>query len=125
MQTQKMDEEEEEESFLLPARWWYASTAFPLIAGTFGPMANTFSICALAENWRVDIPPDGIEEHGVDIKDPTWCVSAINLSKMGFDGLVPCDDSWSVTVKARRLELLCRNRHFCQTPLSDADNDVG
>lgn len=67
-----MDEEEEERSFLLPARWWYASTGFPLVAGTFGPMANAFSICALVENWRVDIPLGGTEEHGIDIKDPRW-----------------------------------------------------
>jgi len=67
-----MDEAEEEKSFLSPARWWYASTAFPLLAGTFGPMANAFSICALVENWRVEIPPGGTEEHGIDIKDPRW-----------------------------------------------------
>ena len=67
-----VSEEEEERSFLMPARWWYASTAFPLIAGTFGPMANAFSICALVENWRVSIPKGGTEEHGIDIKDPKW-----------------------------------------------------
>jgi potassium channel subfamily K len=65
-------EQEEEESFLMPARWWYASTAFPLIAGTFGPMANAFSICALVENWRVSIPKGGTEEHGIDVPDPKW-----------------------------------------------------
>ncbi len=70
-----MTEEEEETSFLLPAKWWYASTAFPLIAGTFGPMANAFSICALVENWRVSIPPGGTEEHGIDIPDPKWSVN--------------------------------------------------
>ncbi|KEF58671.1 uncharacterized protein A1O9_06597 [Exophiala aquamarina CBS 119918] len=75
------EEEEEERSFVLPARWWYASTGFPLVAGTFGPMANAFSICALVENWRVDIPPGGTEEHGIDIKDPRWliAVNAISL----------------------------------------------
>ena len=67
-----MDEKEEVRSFLVPARWWYASTAFPLVAGTFGPMASAFSICALVENWRVKIPPGGTEEHGIDIKDPKW-----------------------------------------------------
>jgi potassium channel subfamily K, other eukaryote len=65
-------EKEEERSYLLPARWWWASTAFPLIAGTFGPMANAFSICALVENWRVKIPKGGTEEHGIDIPDPKW-----------------------------------------------------
>jgi potassium channel subfamily K, other eukaryote len=67
-----VSEEEEEKSFLLPARWWWASTAFPLIAGTFGPMANAFSICALVENWRAKIPEGGTEEHGIDIPDPRW-----------------------------------------------------
>ena len=67
-----MSEEEEEKSFLVPARWWYASTAFPLLAGTFGPMANAFSICALVENWRVKVPLGGTEEHGIDIPDPKW-----------------------------------------------------
>ena len=67
-----VSEEEEENSFLLPARWWYASTAFPLTAGTFGPMATAFNICALVENWRVSIPEGGTEEHGIDIPDPKW-----------------------------------------------------
>lgn len=65
-------EEEEEKSFLLPSRWWFASTAFPLTAGTFGPMANAFSICALVENWRVALPPGATQEHGIDIPDPKW-----------------------------------------------------
>lgn len=29
-------EQEEEEDFMDPSRWWFASTGFPLIAGTFG-----------------------------------------------------------------------------------------
>lgn len=73
--------QEEDESYIEPATWWYASTGFPLIAGTFGPMANAFSLCALVENWRVSIPPGGTEEHGKDIKDPTWliAVNAVSL----------------------------------------------
>lgn len=78
-----MDEEEEEQNFLLPAKWWYASTAFPLMAGTFGPMANAFSICALVENWRVSIPPGGTEEHGINIKDPKWLI-AVNAVSLVF-----------------------------------------
>ena len=31
-----MGEEEEEINYMMPARWWYASTAIPLVAGTFG-----------------------------------------------------------------------------------------
>ena len=77
------DEEEEEENFLLPAKWWYASTAFPLMAGTFGPMANAFSICALVEDWRVEIPPGGTEEHGINIPDPKWLI-AVNAVSLVF-----------------------------------------
>ena len=66
------DNEEEVLAYMMPARWWYASTAIPLIAGTFGPMANAFSICALVENWRVKIPKGGTEEHGINLKDPKW-----------------------------------------------------
>ena len=29
---QEVTEEEEEASFLAPSRWWFASTAFPLLA---------------------------------------------------------------------------------------------
>lgn len=76
-----MDEEEQERNFLMPARWWYASTAIPLVAGTFGPMANAFSICALVENWRVEIPEGGTEEHGIDIKDPPWYVKQDSRNK--------------------------------------------
>ena len=78
----EMNEEQEEDNFLMPARWWYASTGIPLVAGTFGPMANAFSICALVENWRVQIPPGGTEEHGIDIKDPKWliAVNAVSLA---------------------------------------------
>jgi len=42
--------EQEEREYLDPSQWWFASTASPLIAGTFGPIANGFSICALVEN---------------------------------------------------------------------------
>jgi potassium channel subfamily K, other eukaryote len=74
-ETVEQEEEEEVKSFMLPARWWYASTAFPLLAGTFGPMANAFSVCALVQYWRVEIPPGGTEAHGIDIKDPKWYVN--------------------------------------------------
>ncbi len=82
LENQQKDEqderEKEEESFLEPSRWWFASTAFPLIAGTFGPMASAFSICALVEHWRVYLPPaitqaSGVsEETGIGIPDPKW-----------------------------------------------------
>ncbi|KAE8453217.1 hypothetical protein EG329_011284 [Mollisiaceae sp. DMI_Dod_QoI] len=62
-QDEQGEREEDEQEFLAPSRWWFASTAFPLIAGTFGPMASAFSICALAVHWRVYIPPGAAEEN--------------------------------------------------------------
>jgi potassium channel subfamily K, other eukaryote len=75
-------EQQSDQPFLLPARWWYASTGFPLLAGTLGPMANTFSICALVQYWRIEIPPGKTEVDGIDIKDPRWfdCPFQINMS---------------------------------------------
>lgn len=75
-------EAEDEQAFLNPSRWWFASTAFPLLAGTFGPMASAFSVCALVENWRVVVPPGGNEAHGIDVKDPKWliAVNAVSLT---------------------------------------------
>jgi potassium channel subfamily K, other eukaryote len=69
---EKEEELLEEAAFLNQTRWWFASTAFPLLAGTFGPIANAFSICALVQSWRVIVPPGGTEEHGIKIQDPHW-----------------------------------------------------
>ncbi|KAL1611439.1 hypothetical protein SLS59_000158 [Nothophoma quercina] len=79
----KEQAEEEEQEFLKPGRWWFASTACPLIAGTFGPMANAFSICALPEKWRVYIPPGKDEGHGLTVEDPKWLI-AINSVSLVF-----------------------------------------
>lgn len=68
-------EAEEEELLLDPSRWWFASTASPLIAGTFGPMASMFNICALAINWRELIKSGETENSGSPIPDPGWYVS--------------------------------------------------
>ncbi|EMC98179.1 hypothetical protein BAUCODRAFT_66900 [Baudoinia panamericana UAMH 10762] len=79
-----VEEEEEEEAddeFGNPSRWWFASTACPLLAGTFGPIANGFSICALVYNWRVEIPAGGTQGHGPPIPDPGWllAINAVSL----------------------------------------------
>lgn len=71
-QEEQKQAEAEEQDFLDPSRWWFASTASPLIAGTFGPMANAFSICALVVKWRVHIPSGADEGHGNPIEDPKW-----------------------------------------------------
>ncbi|KAF6222885.1 hypothetical protein HO133_000936 [Letharia lupina] len=78
-------EQEVEQSFLDPSRWWFASTAFPLLAGTFGPMATAFNICALIEHWRVEIPPGlgANESHGIDVRDPKWLL-AVNGASLGL-----------------------------------------
>jgi potassium channel subfamily K len=62
------------------SRWWFASTACPLIAGTFGPMANAFSICALVETWRVHFPPGLDEGHGERVEDPKWLIVVNSIS---------------------------------------------
>ncbi|KAF2440773.1 potassium channel-like protein [Karstenula rhodostoma CBS 690.94] len=72
--------EAEEQDFLDPSRWWFASTASPLLAGTFGPIANAFSVCALVEKWRVYIPPGGDEGHGSKVEDPRWLVAVNSIS---------------------------------------------
>lgn len=45
---------------------------FPLIAGTFGPLANLFSVCALVMTWRVRIPPGQTEATAERVPDPSW-----------------------------------------------------
>ena len=61
----------------LVRRWWMMSTGFPLLAGTFGPLANLFSVCALVQTWRVQISPDGNERDGQRVPDPHWCDSSM------------------------------------------------
>lgn len=66
-----------------PSLWWFASTGCPLLAGTFGPLANAFSICSLARPWRVYIPPGQQESFGDYIADPKW-LDAINGVSLAF-----------------------------------------
>ncbi|KAH9828842.1 putative potassium channel isoform 2A [Teratosphaeria destructans] len=82
-QRQEEAEEAEEADFLAPSKWWFASTACPLLAGTFGPVASGFSICALSWCWRVSLPPGVPEEHGVYIEDPAWLI-ALNAVSLVF-----------------------------------------
>ncbi|TGO81876.1 hypothetical protein BPOR_0988g00020 [Botrytis porri] len=91
VENQQRDErdetKEDEEAFLEPSRWWFASTAFPLVAGTFGPMASAFSICASVVHWRVSIPPGGVKEHGIYIDDPKWYALREILGRSRVDTL--------------------------------------
>ncbi|KAF7186619.1 Outward-rectifier potassium channel TOK1 [Pseudocercospora fuligena] len=71
----------EEEDLMAPSTWWFASTACPLLAATFGPIANGFSICALVYSWRAYIPPGGTQADGIKMQDPAWllAVNAVSL----------------------------------------------
>ncbi|KAK2752686.1 Potassium channel [Arachnomyces sp. PD_36] len=75
-----VDEEDDFASLLQPTRWWMTSTAFPLLAGTFGPMANAFSICSLTQNWRYEVHPGA---GMVDVKDDKWVI-AVNAVSLTF-----------------------------------------
>ncbi|KAI1625941.1 potassium channel, subfamily K [Exophiala viscosa] len=75
----------------LPSDWWFASTAIPLIAATFAPMANMISIGALVVSWRNNVvdPSDPIyyQATSVGYPDPTWCID-LNIASLvcGFVG---------------------------------------
>lgn len=83
-----------------PTDWWFASTAIPLIAATFAPMANVLSIAALVVSWRNDlvseICSDGVcvattaatgPDTSKGFPDPAWCVD-MNIASLvcGFVG---------------------------------------
>ncbi|KAF2207355.1 hypothetical protein CERZMDRAFT_115217 [Cercospora zeae-maydis SCOH1-5] len=72
---------EKEEEASAPTRWWFASTACPLLAATFGPIANGFSICALVCPWREVLPPKVPEGYGHQVPDPPWLM-AVNAASL-------------------------------------------
>ncbi|KAH7027903.1 uncharacterized protein B0I36DRAFT_328179 [Microdochium trichocladiopsis] len=65
-----------------PTRYWLISAAFPMIAGTLGPVASAFSICALVEKWRAVIPPGAGIQAAYPIPDPLWLyiINAVQLA---------------------------------------------
>lgn len=77
----------------LPTSWWFASTAIPLIAATFAPMANLISIAALVVPWRNTLTqskaefPTTYQATSVGYADPNWCVD-LNIASLvcGFVG---------------------------------------
>ncbi|KAI0541982.1 hypothetical protein GGR58DRAFT_454675 [Xylaria digitata] len=69
------------EVHLNQTRWWFASAAFPMIAGTLGPVASAFSILALVKPWRQHIPPGSDIAKAVFILDPPWLL-AINAVQL-------------------------------------------
>ncbi|KAK0244705.1 hypothetical protein EDD85DRAFT_209270 [Armillaria nabsnona] len=78
--TLRLDEEASKKASVLSTRWWAAAIGIPMIAGTFGPVANLMSVCALAQPWRVMIPPGGTETNGERIPDPSWLLVLNSVS---------------------------------------------
>jgi potassium channel subfamily K len=76
-------DQQEEDDFMQPSQWWFASTACPLLAGTFGPMASGFNILALVHSWRQSLPDltHTYEGEGHTIQDPPWVIglNAVSL----------------------------------------------
>ncbi|OKL61827.1 hypothetical protein UA08_02486 [Talaromyces atroroseus] len=77
------------DQFLQPATWWYASTEIPLIAATFGPMANAFSVCSLAQKWTEVVTSGEAPYAGKDLADPAWeiAINAVSLAAALFSNL--------------------------------------
>lgn len=85
MEKDKKPEDEEkaaQDASTSPSKWWFASTVIPLLAATFGPIANGFSICALVYSWRQYIPPGASSSEGQRLEDPSWliAVNAVSLA---------------------------------------------
>ncbi|EGX95714.1 potassium channel, putative [Cordyceps militaris CM01] len=74
--------EPNEEENLNHTRWWLVASAFPMIAGTLGPVASAFSICALSRPWRQYMPPGTDFESATYVSDPPWltAVNAVQLA---------------------------------------------
>ncbi|CAN8097950.1 unnamed protein product [Discula destructiva] len=70
-----------DDAHLDPSRYWFASSAFPMIAATLGAVASAFSVCALVRPWRQHFPPGSDVAKAAFIDDPIWLtvVNAIQL----------------------------------------------
>ncbi|KAM0264925.1 hypothetical protein ACHAQJ_000441 [Trichoderma viride] len=63
---------ENDNAHLEPSRWWFLSSVFPMVAGTLGPVASAFSICALVGPWRQHLTPGGNPDSAPYLTDPAW-----------------------------------------------------
>lgn len=77
--SQQEVEQEDKDDIRQPSRWWFASVACPLVAGTFGPIASGFNVCALSVYWREVYPSDN-HAAGHLIPDPNWLL--VRLDKL-------------------------------------------
>ncbi|KAK1827704.1 hypothetical protein QBC39DRAFT_168155 [Podospora conica] len=64
-----------------PSRWWFAASAFPMIAGTLGPVASAFSILALVRPWRQYYPAGINIDDATYVRDPPW-LTAVNAVQL-------------------------------------------
>ncbi|RDA87826.1 hypothetical protein CP532_2994 [Ophiocordyceps camponoti-leonardi (nom. inval.)] len=71
-----------DDAHLVPSRLWFASSAFPMVAGTLGPVASAFSICALVRQWRMHVPPMTDLNAASFVPDPPWLliINAVQLA---------------------------------------------
>ncbi|KAL7917897.1 hypothetical protein ACQKWADRAFT_305634 [Trichoderma austrokoningii] len=74
---------ENDNAHLEPSRWWFLASVFPMIAGTIGPVASAFSICALVSPWRQHLLPGQEPDQAHYIPDPAW-LTAINAVQLGI-----------------------------------------
>jgi potassium channel subfamily K len=65
-----------------PGRWWFASTAGPLLVCTVGPIASGFNICALVVPWRSldSITSEEGRRHRSHVDDPGWLIAVTALA---------------------------------------------
>ncbi|KAE9965940.1 hypothetical protein BLS_007296 [Venturia inaequalis] len=63
-------EESPEQIEATRSRDWFAVTAFPIFAGTFGPIASALNLCSLVQPWKT--APIGTD--GGDFTDPKWLI---------------------------------------------------
>ncbi|KAH6955671.1 hypothetical protein BKA56DRAFT_563557 [Ilyonectria sp. MPI-CAGE-AT-0026] len=65
-----------DDAHLEPSRWWFFSSAFPMIAGTLGPVASAFSICSLVQPWRQHLVSGGDIQEAPFVANPSWLTIA-------------------------------------------------
>ncbi|KAH6603543.1 hypothetical protein Trco_008318 [Trichoderma cornu-damae] len=84
---------ENDNAHLEPSRWWFLSSVFPMVAGTLGPVASAFSICALAAPWRQRLVPGGSPNSAPYVPDPAcnrrWLVG--DIAEEEFYRLTACN----------------------------------
>lgn len=55
-----------------------------LMIGTFGPVATSFSICALTQSWRIVADPsNATEQQGREVSNPAW-LTIVNALSLGI-----------------------------------------